>query len=57
MTEDTQGPGFYLTFGGVVIAYAAEGVDGPGFSLHADRPEDRDRVEHGWAWHDTTPTT
>ena len=28
-----------------------------GFSLHADRPEDRDRVEHGWAWHDTTPTT
>ena len=53
MTDD-YGPGFYLLDGaGRVVAWAPESVDGPGFSLSADRAEDRDEPgSHGWRWYE-----
>ena len=56
MTDEPQGPGFYLIDdSGTVVAYAAESVDGPTFHLHADQPEGHGPVVHGWRWLDNPP--
>jgi hypothetical protein len=50
MEDDTSG--FYAYLEDQVF-YAPNFVEGPGFSLYRDNPEDRLRTDTGWLWFDT----